>query len=97
MLPLTWWHVLSRSWTGLQSLRQKHSLLDEVRGLGLIIAFQLSSVEAIAAFQKQTARYSVRTSLSTREWVRLLPPLVISEADADHLLKAIDESLTAIS
>ena len=64
--------------------------------LGLMIAFKLPSAEHVAKFQTEMAGNSVKTSLSTREWVRLLPPLVITERDAEHLLTAIDRSLVSI-
>ncbi|MEA2030120.1 MAG: aminotransferase class III-fold pyridoxal phosphate-dependent enzyme [candidate division Zixibacteria bacterium] len=81
---------------GLQSLKEKHDIVGEIRGLGLMIAFELPSADIVAAFQKEMAKNGVKTSLSTREWVRFLPLLIISEAEVEHLLKAIDLSLTAV-
>jgi len=77
----------------LEKLKKKHSEIHEVRGLGLMIAFRLSSPEVVAKFQNEIARQNVKTSLSTREWVRLLPLLIISKDDADFLLEAIDKAL----
>jgi acetylornithine/succinyldiaminopimelate/putrescine aminotransferase len=81
---------------GLRTLKKKHSVMGGIRGMGLMIAFELPSSSAVAQFQKQMAANAVKTSLSTREWVRLLPPLIISETDANHLLTAIDKSLGAV-
>jgi 4-aminobutyrate aminotransferase-like enzyme len=39
----------------------------------------------------------VLTSLSTGPYVRLLPPLIISESEADFLLSATECSLRAIA
>lgn len=82
--------------TGLERLGEKYSMLGEIRGLGLMIAFRLPSAEKAAEFQKKMAENNVKTSLSTREWVRLLPPLIISESDVEHLLSAIDRSLESM-
>lgn len=93
-------NVIQRSkqiMSGLQQLKEKHSVLAEARGLGLMIAFRLTSAETVSKFQKSMAENNVKTSLSTREWVRLLPPLILTESDADHLLQAIDKSLQSIS
>ncbi|MEA1981367.1 MAG: aminotransferase class III-fold pyridoxal phosphate-dependent enzyme [candidate division Zixibacteria bacterium] len=81
---------------GLNNLKDKHSIISEVRGLGLMVAFKLPSEKTVAALQKEMANNGVKTSLSTREWMRFLPLLVITEEDVNHLLKAIDVSLTAI-
>ena len=81
---------------GLNELKEKHSIVKTVRGLGLMIAFELPSADKVAAFQKAMAANGVKTSLSTREWVRFLPLLVITEEDVKHLLKAIDASLDEI-
>jgi acetylornithine/succinyldiaminopimelate/putrescine aminotransferase len=92
-------NVMKRSkqiMTGLKLLKEKHSNLEESRGLGLMIAFRLLSSEKVAEFQKEMAKNNVKTSLSTREWVRLLPPLILSEDESEHLLSAIDKSLGSI-
>jgi acetylornithine/succinyldiaminopimelate/putrescine aminotransferase len=92
-------NVIERSkqiMSGLTHLKDKHSIVSEIRGLGLMIAFKLPSAEAVAALQKEIADSGVKTSLSTREWVRFLPLLVITEKDVEHLLQAIDVSLAAI-
>jgi acetylornithine/succinyldiaminopimelate/putrescine aminotransferase len=81
---------------GLERLSSKHSNLVESRGLGLMIAFRLPSADEVADFQLEMAKNRVKTSLSTREWVRLLPPLVITESDTEHLIHAIDKSLEAV-
>jgi acetylornithine/succinyldiaminopimelate/putrescine aminotransferase len=93
-------NVIARSkqiMEGLEKLKAKHEIVKQVRGLGLMIAFELPSADAVAAFQKEMAVNGVKTSLSTREWVRFLPLLVITAADVEYLLGAIDKSLSAIN
>ncbi len=81
---------------GLEELRKTYPFVSDVRGLGLMIAFELESAEKVAAFQRQLAVNGVKSSLSTRNWVRFLPLLIITETDVRFLLKAIDASLKAI-
>ncbi|MCF7810068.1 aminotransferase class III-fold pyridoxal phosphate-dependent enzyme [bacterium] len=81
---------------GLKRIRDENNSIGEIRGLGLMLSFQLSSPEKVAEFQKEIARNGVKTSLSTREWVRFLPPLIISKTDVDFLLKAIAQTLQII-
>lgn len=92
-------NVIKRSeqiMAGLHMMKERHSMPLEVRGLGLMIAFRLPSSEKIAEFQHQMASNGVKTSLSTREWVRLLPPLIITEQDVNHLMIAINDSLVSV-
>lgn len=81
---------------GLQELSKRHSSISEIRGLGLMIGFQLPSADKVGEFQQEMANNNVKTSLSTNEWVRFLPPLILSEKDAEHLLGAIHRSLAAM-
>ncbi|MBU0507634.1 aminotransferase class III-fold pyridoxal phosphate-dependent enzyme [bacterium] len=78
---------------GLTTLKKRHRCITDIRGLGLMIAFQLPSAGEVDHFQQGVAKRGVKTSLSTREWVRFLPLLVISQEDVDFLLEAVDETL----
>jgi acetylornithine/LysW-gamma-L-lysine aminotransferase len=82
---------------GFTALRDKHAMIGTIRGKGLMIAFELPSAEHVARFQEEMAQNGVMTSLSTGPAVRLLPPLIISEAEVDFLLAAADRSLQAIA
>ena len=93
-------NVVKRSkqiFDGLEDLKKKHSIVGEIRGLGLMVAFELQSAEQVSAFQGAMAQHGVKTSLATGHWVRFLPPLVITESDTKHLLQAIDGSLASLS
>jgi acetylornithine/succinyldiaminopimelate/putrescine aminotransferase len=93
-------NVVERSkqiFDGLERLKKKHDMLTESRGLGLMIAFRLKSPEMVSAFQKKMAVNGTKTSLSTQEWVRFLPPLILTSDDTEFLLEAIDKSLSSLS
>ena len=81
---------------GLEDLRERHSIITDVRGRGLMLALELESAElAKAALAEMTARHILinRTSETT---LRFLPPYILGIDDVDHALRALDEALTAI-
>ncbi|MBA7537078.1 [LysW]-aminoadipate semialdehyde transaminase [subsurface metagenome] len=78
---------------GLYKLREKYSLIGDIRIKGLFIGFDLPSVEHTWKFQQLLARHSIKSSLTTDKTIRFLPPLVISKAEIDFLLNKIDLAL----
>lgn len=78
---------------GLYKLREKYSLIGDIRIKGLFIGFDLPSVEHTWKFQQLLARHSIKSSLTTDKTIRFLPPLVISKEDIDFLLNKIDLAL----
>jgi len=93
-------NVVQRSkqiFNGLNDLKDKYGIVNDTRGIGLMIAFELTSSEMVSQFQSNMAKNGVKTSLSTREWARFLPPLIMTESDTDFLLNAIDKSLAPIT
>ena len=89
---------------GLERLKQNHPLIGDVRGLGLFLGIELvldrETLEPAAA----QASYIVERMkehgilLSTdgplHNVIKIKPPLVFSEADADFLVATLDEILT---
>lgn len=89
-------NVVERSkqiFNGLNKIREKFDLVSDVHGMGLMIAMVLPSEDDVKNFQKLLASNGVKSSLSTKNVVRFLPPLVINEAEANFLLEAIGKSL----
>lgn len=82
---------------GLENLKKKHELISAVHGKGLMVGFDLPTAEHVAKFQVQMNENGVKTSLSTGNIVRFLPPLILSESEAAFLLEAIDKSITEMS
>jgi acetylornithine/succinyldiaminopimelate/putrescine aminotransferase len=92
-------NVVDRSaqiFDGLYKLRKKYPVIAEVRGKGLMIGFDLPSTDSVIQFQQEMVKNGVKTSLSTGCTVRFLPPLIISDSDADFFLEAMNQSLTAM-
>jgi len=77
----------------LRSIAAKHSLVKEVRGVGLMWGLELAT-DAAAVVQAGLAQ-GVVVNRTAEKVVRLLPPLIITEADADEALGLLDAALGA--
>jgi len=92
-------NVLDRSKqlrTGLEQLKSKYDFIGEITGRGLMIAFSLSSAEMVDRLVENLFEEGVKTSLSTDEYIRFLPPLIISKEEIEELLQRLDRALMNI-
>ena len=79
--------------TGLkQSLAGNNRVVD-IRGRGLMIAVQLS--EPCGALVKQGLEAGVLINVTRDDTVRLLPPLTLSDAEADQLVELVSGLVSA--
>jgi 4-aminobutyrate aminotransferase len=90
---------------GLRALQDKHPLIGDVRGKGLMIGVELvrdrvtkerAPAERNALVQAMFHR-GVLVLGAGRNALRLAPPLVLTTDQADQVLRVFDESLTAVS
>lgn len=89
---------------GLKALQQKHQLIGDVRGLGLMIGIELvkdrttreRAVDERNALVQAMFRRGVLVLGAGRNALRLAPPLVLSKAQADSVLEALDQSLAEV-
>jgi predicted acetylornithine/succinylornithine family transaminase len=79
---------------GLEKLREKHPLLLEVRGAGLLVGADLS-IEAAPVVEACLTRGLLVNSVRPKT-LRFAPPLVVSEAEVDRALEILDEALAAL-
>ena len=89
---------------GLRELQNKHPVIGDVRGMGLMIGIEL--VRDRATKERATAernalvqamfRRGVLTLGAGRNAVRLAPPLVLSHAQADAVLTVFDDALVEV-
>ncbi len=82
---------------GIRELRERYPVIGDIRGKGLMIGFDLPSKDWVNRFQREMFGNGVKTSLSTGCAVRLLPPLIISEAETEFLLKAMNSAFGAVA
>jgi len=77
---------------GLDELKDKHRIIREVRGKGLMIGVELKF--EVKDILMDGIKNGLLLLYSGRNILRFLPPLVISEEDVTKTLKILDELLT---
>ena len=90
---------------GVRALKDKHPLIGDVRGKGLMIGIELvkdrqtkeRAVEARGALVQAMFRRGVLVLGAGKNALRLAPPLVLSKDQADAVLGVMDEALSEIS
>ena len=78
--------------TGLESLKEKHNVIREIRGKGLMIGIELKF--EVKDILMEGIEKNLLLLYSGRNILRLLPPLVITEQDVTRSLEILDELLT---
>jgi 4-aminobutyrate aminotransferase len=89
---------------GLRALQEKHRLIGDVRGLGLMIGIELVRDRATKeratdernALVQAMFRRGVLVLGAGKNALRLAPPLVLTQAQADSVLDVFDEALSEI-
>ena len=90
---------------GLRDLQKKHALLGDVRGMGLMIGIELvrdrqtkeRAVEERNALVQAMFLRGVLVLGAGKNAIRLAPPLVLTRAQADIVLKVMDEALAEMT
>ncbi len=77
---------------GLESLKEKHTIIREIRGKGLMIGVELKF--EVRNILMNLIKEGVLMLYSGRNILRILPPLVISEEDIAKVLQTLDIVLT---
>jgi len=89
---------------GVRQLYEKHPLIGDVRGKGLMIGIELvrdrqtkeRATDERNAVVQAMFRRGVLILGAGKNALRLAPPLVLSKAQGDSVLKTLDESLTEV-
>ena len=77
---------------GLEKLKEKHTMIREIRGKGLMIGIEMKF--EVKDILMGLIREGVLMLYSGRNILRILPPLVISEDDVTKVLHALDSILS---
>jgi 4-aminobutyrate aminotransferase-like enzyme len=77
--------------SGLEDLRERHPIIAEVRGRGLMIGVQLS--EPGHAIQQACLERGLLLNCTHDTVLRLLPPYILTRAQARQALAILDEVL----
>jgi 4-aminobutyrate aminotransferase len=94
-----------RLMAGCKKLMEKHKVIGEVRGRGLMIGVELvkdratrePNVEIIKPLEEMAFRKGLLILGAGKNSLRLAPPLVIDAEDIDTGLRILDECLTALA
>jgi 4-aminobutyrate aminotransferase len=97
--------VGARMMDELRALQEKHQIVGDVRGRGLMIGVELvrdrktktRAVEERNALVQAMFRRGVLILGAGRNAVRFAPPLVLSADQADAIVRLFDESLTEVA
>ena len=77
---------------GLEKLKEKHSIIREIRGKGLMIGVELKF--EVKDILMNLMKEGILMLYSGRNILRILPPLVISKEDITKVLQTLDIVLT---
>ncbi|MBT5201029.1 MAG: acetylornithine/succinylornithine family transaminase [Thaumarchaeota archaeon] len=77
---------------GLEKLKEKHTMIREIRGKGLMIGIEMKF--EVKDILMGLIKEGVLMLYSGRNILRILPPLVISEEDVTKVLHALDTIIT---
>jgi len=80
----------------LKRLEAKYPCLENARGLGLMAAVDFKSDVAGKAVQEALAKGLILNNTSART-IRMLPPLIISEAEVDEAISILEAIIPAIA
>jgi 4-aminobutyrate aminotransferase len=94
-------HMMDR----LRALADKHQIIGDVRGMGMMIGVEfvkdrktkVRATDERNAIVQAMFRRGILILGAGKNAVRFAPPLVLSKDQADSVLKAFDESLSAIA
>jgi len=78
---------------GLEDLKERHKIIREIRGKGLMIGIELKF--EVKDILMEGIKKGILLLYSGRNIIRLLPPLVISEEDVTKVLETLDVLLSA--
>ncbi|MHC4440083.1 MAG: acetylornithine/succinylornithine family transaminase [Planctomycetota bacterium] len=76
----------------LQQLKQKHSVIDSVRGVGLMIGVQLSS--SGTSIVDKCLENGLRINCTQGTVLRFMPPMIASESQIDQAIEILDNVLS---
>jgi acetylornithine/N-succinyldiaminopimelate aminotransferase len=80
----------------LRALALKHTPIVEIRGAGLMWGLEIKDATAATAVYDAAIRQGVLVNRTAGNVIRLLPPLVITEAELDRALVLLDAAFSEV-
>jgi len=85
--------VARHLWRGLLDLAKRHpTVIESVRGAGLLLGLKLHDAVSNGAMQDAALQEGLLTVAAGMNVLRLAPPLIITEADADEAVALLDRA-----
>ncbi len=78
----------------LDALKQKHSAITEVRGLGMMLAAELDSAELAKTVLAEMLKRCILINRTSETVLRFLPPYILGKEHVDEAIGALDTILT---
>ena len=77
----------------LEGLKAKHRGVQEVRGIGLMLAMQLDTPDAAKAVVADLLRNRIIINRTHETVLRFLPPYIVETKHVDQVIRALDKAL----
>ena len=77
----------------LDQLKQKHSAITEVRGLGLMLAAELGSPDLAKTVLAEMLKRHILINRTSDTVLRFLPPFILGKEHVDEAIAALDTIL----
>ena len=85
-------------WRGLLTLQERHpKLIEDVRGAGLLLGIKLADGIVNTDAQNEAVGQGLLTVAAGQNVLRLAPPLIITEKEADEALDMLERTLRRLS
>ena len=85
-------------WRGLLTLQERHpKLVEDVRGAGLLLGIKLADGIVNTDAQNEAVGQGLLTVAAGQNVLRLAPPLIITEKEADEALDMLERTLRRLS
>lgn len=79
----------------LRVVKERHPLVDEVEGLGLMLGMSLKE-DRVHELMKESADRFLLFGKAKKHIARFLPPLIVTESEVDQAVAVIDQALGAL-
>jgi acetylornithine aminotransferase/acetylornithine/N-succinyldiaminopimelate aminotransferase len=79
----------------LEGLKAKHSGVQEIRGVGLMLGMNLNSADRAKAVVAQLLAGGILINRTQDTVLRFLPPYIIQRSHVDQVIRALDSALAS--
>ncbi len=81
----------------LQSLKQRHDCVTDVRGMGLMLGLELDSADLATKTASEMMTQHIIINRTSETVLRFLPPYILERKHVDAAIAALDQILTSLT